>query len=121
MYSTRLLDETGDTTVAWDEDSESLVLPVIAKKMAEGMVFYVLEERKIPFLPPRKTKVRDLRHAAEAGAVTVADKDFLQLVGLGKATPVKHVDGEMQATRRAREPREVVCAHTVAVKPQRGG
>jgi hypothetical protein len=122
-----MLDRTGDTTLIWDESSDAAVLPVIEKKLAEGVVFFLLEPVAGGLAPPRRVPLQDVAEVRERRALAMADKDFAALVGIGDVTVVKTDNETAEAPRKrqgriAHNAQEIVASPaTVAVRPARGG
>lgn len=121
MFSMTLLDETGDTTIVWDEDTEAKLLPIIEKKMKQGVVFYIIKERMIPMLPPKKVRLKKATDIKAAGAVVVRDEDLAGLFLSGDITTISAGSDAITTVKKAANANEVVNNHTVAVRAQRGG
>lgn len=120
MRSMTMLDQTGDTTIVWDEDTEKALMPIIEKKMREGVVFYLIKPRKLSFLPPKKVKAKKIEEIQKAGAVSINDEALSDLFQKGMITTGKG-DQEIEVIKRAESANEVASSHSVAVRPQRGG
>lgn len=122
MYSMTLLDESGDTMIVWDEDTEDAILEVIEKKMKAGVTFYITKPRALAILPPKKVKAKKIADIREAGQVAIKDKDLESLFNTGKVQIARaQNDDEIVAVKRATDAREVAKADSVAVRVQRGG
>jgi hypothetical protein len=125
--SLTMLDQTGDTTLIWDETSDEAVIPVIEKKLAEGLTFFMLEPVAGGLVAPKRIPLTDVAQVRERRALAMADKDFAALVGLGQITVVKTDDaGENAPTRRGRtkiskDPKEIASGQSVASRRPRGG
>lgn len=123
--SLTLLDKSGDTTLIWDETSDDAVLPVIEKKLSEGVTFFMLEPVAGGLAPPKRTALTDIAQVREKRALAMADKDFAALVGLGDVTVVK-TEGEKAPARRPRariskDAKEIATGQSVATQRPRGG
>lgn len=126
--SLTMLDRSGDTTLIWDETSDAAVLPVIEKKLAEGVTFFMLEPVAGGLAPPRRIPLSDIEQVREKRALAMQDKDFAALVGLGDVTVVK-TDEETAAApakrtgraRISRDAKEIAAGQSVATRPARGG
>jgi hypothetical protein len=116
-----LLNAAGDQTLVWDEASDEMMIPIIEKKMAEGVVFFIVEPRFFGLLPPKRTELRDAEEARKHRALALRDEDFARLVAAGNvgtaATPAKPTRG----ARISRSAKEVAGAQSVAVRHPRGG
>ena len=60
-----ILNETGDTTIVWTDDRDAEMEAIIAKKMAEGITFFIIVPRFYGLLPPKKTKLTDAADASK--------------------------------------------------------
>jgi hypothetical protein len=132
------LNMTGDITLTWDKDSETSILALVEAKMAQGYSFFVLEPRKLGFipLPARRTALTDIAQARKAGKVSMTesaveqglarakldDPDLEKLVAEGRArlSAVSNHDGRPTVSR-ARRALQVLTQQTVAVRPVTGG
>lgn len=122
MGSMVMLDESGDTTIVWDDDTEEQLLPIIEKKMKDGVMFYIIKERALPMLPPKKVRAKKIAEIKKAGAAIIKDEDLAELFKSGSVMAVTaNNDDEIVTVKRATEAQEVTRSHTVAVRPQRGG
>ena len=71
------LNETGDVTITWHAESEAAVKALIAKKLAEGYVFFTVR-RKLLVIP---TKQRlSLATVVGAKRITMDDEDYSHMV-----------------------------------------
>lgn len=116
-----ILDQTGDTTISWDDDRDDEMRRVIAKKMKEGYSFFIVSQRKIPGLPPLKRKVTDVKKIKE-NSIVLRDEDFLKLMtdgGINVDTAPARI-GKAGA-KRAATADEVVGKRSVATRPAKGG
>lgn len=112
-----MLNETGDTTLVWTSDRDDEMEQIIARKMREGCIFYIIE--------PRFGTREILRQAGDANRhrmLAIPDADFAKFVGgthtiavvSTPKTPVKSV-------RRAKTAKEVATSESVGHAPRRGG
>ncbi len=118
--STSMLNESGDLTFVWTEDDDDKVIPVIQKKMEQGVVFFVVEPRGFGFLPPRKTTLHKASDATKKRAISVSDEDFSALLNAGTGDLAKPA-GPVKTVRRAKTAKEAGTAHTVGVQQAKGG
>lgn len=120
-----LLDRTGDTTLLWDEASDAAVLPVIERKLVEGVTFFILEPVAGGLAPPRRTQLTDTAAIRDRRALAMADRDFAALVGLGDVTVVRTDEAPLakrtSRTKISRDARAIAAGQSVAVRPARGG
>jgi hypothetical protein len=120
MRSLTFLDHTGDTTIAWDETTDAKMIAIIEARMAQGYQFYVLKERRIPYLPPRRVRAKSIEDVKAAGAVVILDDDLDLLFTNGHITTMQ-APVEITPTHKSRDAKELASSQSVAVKPARGG
>ena len=76
MRATTIMGEQGDVTIVWTEDEDDKMEAIIAAKMAQGVVFFIVEPRFFGLLPAKKTELTDAalarKHRAEVDATTTA-------------------------------------------------
>lgn len=121
MNSMILLDESGDTTIVWDEDTEAALIPIIQKKMDAGIIFYIIKPRALALLPPKKVRAKKIAEIKKAGAVVINDADLSALFEKGDVVPVKSGDGDIVTVKKSNSASEVAKSNTVAIRPARGG
>lgn len=115
LRCTTMLNERGDTTIYWSEDRDYEVERIIEKKMAEGCVFFLIEDRGL------RTKLQDPKDARRHRALAIPDEDWAKFVGEGGGDAVKTPDAPVKTIRKAKTAKEVASAQSVHVKPMRGG
>lgn len=136
------LNMSGDVTLTWDQESEESILALVEAKMKEGYSFFILEPRKLGFipLPAKKVDITTIEQARKAGRVTLADEDVRRgvnrvinakvddpqvekVLATGKArlTLVVNNNRPMDTVARATTPQQVVSNQTVAVRRIAGG
>lgn len=121
IRATTILNEAGDTSIAWTEEQDDVMTEIIAKKMAEGVTFFIVTPRGFGLLPPKKTKLEDVDDAMKHRALAIPDEDFAKFVesGAGQAvsTPAEPVTG----SRRSKDAKEIAASQSVGVKQRKGG
>jgi len=118
--SLTLLNRSGDVTIIWTEESDAVIEAIIAKKMAEGITFFIVEPVAGGLAPPRKTKLNDPEQARNNRAVVIDDADLAAFIDTGAAAIVKSPK-RGRTVKRATDPKEVAKSSSVAVKQRRGG
>jgi hypothetical protein len=116
LRSTTLFNGHGDTTIAWSEDRDEVMEALIAKKMAEGVVFFVIENRA-----GLRSRLTDPGQALSQRALAIGDDDFAKFVGDGNGEVVPTPATPARKPRISRKPAEVAKSQSVAVRPSRGG
>lgn len=122
------LNERGDTTLVWTADRDHEMESVVEKKMAEGVIFYLIDPR----FGTRET-LRDVGDITRHRMLAIPDADFAKFVGMAtvgapspeSSTPTAGVVETPRApakgARRAKSAKEVASGESVAVRPRRGG
>lgn len=116
-----LLDESGDTTIVWDEDTETRMLEIIQHKMDEGFVFYITKPSRIPLMPSRQVRAKKLAEIKSAGAVVIRDEALEALFRNGDIATTEAHNDPLGPVSRAKTATQVSKNHTIGVRPQRGG
>lgn len=116
-----ILNEQGDQTIVWTEDRDDEMEAIIAKKMAEGIVFFIIEPRFFGLLPSKKTRLEDAGEARRHRALAIRDEDFARFVGEGGGEVMKTPPEKVRKTRKSTNPKEVAASQSVGVRPMQGG
>lgn len=117
-----ILNETGDVTITWEAENDERMLPIIEKKMAEGITFFLIEPRNGGLSPPDTSKpLEKIKDSLKHRALSMKDEDFEAMVAEGKAELVKTPDAPARTVRKASTAREVASGHSVGARPMRGG
>lgn len=120
LRSTTILDLTGDTTVAWNEESDEQMTAIIKKAMERGVTFFILEAMPDGTYQ-RGERLWEADEAAKHRALTIPDADFSRMVGEGKAIAVKTPAAPRRSTKVSRDPSEVARSQSIGVQPRAGG
>jgi hypothetical protein len=116
-----LMDGSGDTTIAWDDDQDDMLREFIAKKMAEGWSFFIVKPRLGGLIAPKRTKLKSIDDLKETDrAVSVGDADFRKLLASG-VDLARRPPGALETIKRAESAAEAASASTIAVRPRAGG
>jgi len=115
IRSLTMLNENGDTTISWSSDRDDEVEAIIAKRMAEGCVFFVIEERGL------RQPLRDASDARKHRVLAIPDADFAKFVGEGHGEAIPTPAGKVKTVRKAKAAKEVAKSQSVGVRPMRGG
>ena len=123
MNTINYLNQFGDITIAWEEDSHDEMLNVIARQMEQGMTFWEIEPRIGGILPPKKKKLSSVKDIKDERILSMRDGDFFKLVADGAAAAINPAKkGPLSFLKRLKTPKEVVkTKESVAMKPLRGG
>jgi hypothetical protein len=118
--SMTLLNEMGDIEITWDSEHDDSMREVIAKKMKEGVTFFILKPL-IGSYVYRKTQLKTVSDLKEH-RVKIADADLASMFSAGKIAMFRSPSGEIDATGgRAKTATDVVKNRTVGVKALQGG
>jgi hypothetical protein len=117
-----ILNETGDVTITWNEDADERILPIIEKKMAAGITFFLIEPRMGGLVAPDASKpLKKTKDALKHRALSMKDEDFEAMVTEGAAELVQTPAAPARTVRQTRNAREVATGESVGVRPMRGG
>lgn len=108
----------GDLEISWDPEKDSQVRDLIAKKMAEGMRFFILK----PVFGGRLAVRSAIKAPADlkANVVRITDGDVKRLFMAGDLNLFR-THGEIEGDRVARTADEAVQNRTVGVPALQGG
>lgn len=121
MGSTTILNEMGDTTIAWTSERDDEMAAIIAKKMKEGVTFFIIEDDGAKSELKVKTAKAIKAATAERRRVSVPDEDFATFVSGGKGVEMKTPAVRRGRTRVSRDAAEVARSDSVGVKQRRAG
>lgn len=114
--------DSGDSTITWDETNDDMMRQVIEKKMAEGVTFFIFPEKALGFIPLPKRRARNLHEAMKGRAVSVRDEDFARIVAAGAADVRPRPAGmDISVAEQSRDPVRISRSQSVAVRPMAGG
>lgn len=118
-----MLNEQGDTTIAWTPDQDKEMLEIIKKKMEEGVSFFIVEPQAEGLLAPQLTELKKANDAKKHRALTIKDEDLAKFVssGAGVAVSLPESPAKGKHVRRSENAEEIASSSSVAVKPLRGG
>lgn len=116
-----MLNQQGDITIVWTEDEDDKMEAVIAKKMAEGIVFFIIEPRFFGLLPAKKTQITSADQARKHRAIAVRDQDFSAFLDSGSGEVVKTPDAPAESVRKASSAKDAASKQSVGVAPLKGG
>lgn len=110
-----MLNETGDTTIAWTEDMDDEIESIIRKKMDEGCTFFIVEREH-----GTRQKLEEPADARKHRVLAIPDEDMRKFVESG-ATATVTPDSKIKSSRVSRDPKEIAKNDSVGVKPRKGG
>lgn len=117
-----LLNEAGDVTIVWDEADDEKMIAIIEKKLAEGVVFFLIEPRLGGLMPPKKTALRQADDALRQRAVSIHDEDVARFLETSAtAETMKSPEKPVRARKRSTDPKEIAASESVGVRQLRGG
>lgn len=115
-----LLNRIGDVAVTWEDPNDVEVLTFIQKKIDEGYVFFIIEERFFKMMK-RKKRLTDVNDIPSNRTVYLDDAEAERLEGLDKISVSKTKGAKPKASRKAKSADEVARNRTVAVRPAYAG
>jgi len=116
-----ILNESGDTTIVWDEKADDVMEAIIRKKMEEGMTFFIIEPRTHGLLQSKKTQLVDAADARKHRALSIRDEDLAAFVSGGHGDSVPTPQEPVVTVERTEDPIKVARSQAVATKPRKGG
>jgi hypothetical protein len=124
LRSLTILNEMGDTSITWQPEQDDAMEELVARKMAAGVTFYIVPQRKPGQRGALKKpqKLTDPAKAREHRALALSDADFSKFVLEGKGEAIQSPAPEkIDKAKRAKTAKEVASGHSVGVQPRRGG
>lgn len=121
MGTTTILNEQGDTTIAWLAERDAEMAAIITKKMKEGVTFFIILDDGAQAELKTRTAAGLLKKVGETRRLVVRDADFAAFVEAGKGAEIATPKAPMRNTRVSRDPKEIASSHSVGVRQQRGG
>lgn len=121
--SLTMLNESGDTTITWEEENDAAMIEIIQRKMDAGVTFYMITPRK-PGARGRAPAPKPLKKPADAIAhrsLSIKDADLSKFVLEGRGTVSPSPSEPVQTVKRGKTAREVASGSSVGVQPRRGG
>ena len=115
--SLTMLNESGDTTIAWTEDLDDEIAEIIQRKMDEGVTFFIVEREH-----GTRMKLEDAADAKKHRALAIPDEDLRKFVDGGATATVTPTPREkITKSRVSRDAEEVAKSNSVGVKQRKGG
>ncbi len=119
--STPVLNGSGDSSITWTEENDEVMEKVIAKKMAEGVSFFIVKPRLFGVIPTGRKKASSVDEAMRGRALSVRDADFAAVIADGSAQLAKRPEGGNYEGQIVRDAKIAARSHTVAVGARAGG
>lgn len=119
--SLTMLNGSGDSSLTWTEESDSVMETLIAKKMAEGVTFFIVKPRVFGVIPAGRKKAESVEEAMKGRSLSVRDQDFAKVIADGVAQLAKRPEGGEFEGEIVRDPKVAVRRHTVGVGARAGG
>lgn len=120
MGSTTILNVMGDTTIAWTPDRDAEMAAIIAKKMKEGVTFFIIDEEGARS-QLEATTAAAIKKAVPRRRIAIPDADMLKFVESGAGTEMKTPETRRGRPRLSKDAAEVAGSHSVAVQQRAGG
>jgi len=132
-----MLNESGDTTIAWTEDRDDEMEKLIQQKMDAGCTFFLIEPRF-----GGRQKLKSAKNAGKHRMLAIPGDDIARFLGLGDSPGMRQTAPSKDATeiddnataaivkspsaptkviRRGKSAKEVAQSESVGVAPRRGG
>lgn len=115
MRTLTMLNESGDTTIAWTEDLDDEIEGIVQKKMDEGCAFFIVEREH-----GTRAKLEDAKDARKHRVLAIPDADLRRFVDAGGTATVTS-DAKITSSRKSSSAKEIAKSDSVGVKPRKGG
>lgn len=118
-----LLNRTGDVAVTWEDPNDVEVLTFIQKKIDEGYVFFIVEDRFFKLMK-RKKRLTDVNDIPSSRTVYLDDAEAARLEMSDKVTVSKVAPGtaaKARSVRKAKSAADVAANRSYAARPVYGG
>ena len=111
-----LLNESGDTTITWEEEQDEKWERVIQKKMDEGFVFFIIKPRA-----RKKTPLKTVKDAFVKRTLYIKDEDISKLLEEGHGDVIATPKTPPETVKRGKSAKEVASSQSVGMGQRRGG
>lgn len=113
------LNEMGDIEISWDSANDDEMRDIIAKKMAEGVQFFMIKPLLGSWLH-RRVQLKTI-HDLNNQRIQIKDADIEKMFSAGKVSVFRRDGQTIETSGKAKTPEDAAKGHTVAVKPLVGG
>lgn len=132
IYSTTILNSTGDITLTWNDYEDEEIKKMIKSKIEEGYCFFVMEPKVsfLKFLGEKKTTIRDvnkikdrkvimkttsnLDHKSISETFKFGDKYAEKLFTNGNIGVVNVPASNYNTIRKTKDVNDIMTNHTIA-------
>jgi hypothetical protein len=121
MRTLTMLNEAGDTTISWTEDRDDEMESIIAKKMKEGITFFIVVRGRGKTLTQRGPELKKPAEARKQRALVIPDEDLAKFVSSGAGMVQATSDAPVKTSRVSRNAKEVAKSESVGVQQRSGG
>lgn len=121
LRASTLLNNSGDSTITWESDSDEVMRELIEKKLAQGVAFFVIPPKALGFIPRPKSRVTDVAEIMKHRSVSVKDEDFAAIIAQGIAGIAPRPQIDTEKAEQCHDAAVIARSQTVAVMPMRGG
>jgi hypothetical protein len=121
MGALTMLNERGDVSISWTEDRDDEMEAIIAKKMAEGVTFFIVIRGRGQTLTKRGPQLTDAADARKQRALVIPDEDLRKFVEAGSGEVVAASAEPVKKSRVSRSSKEIAKSESVGVKQRKGG
>lgn len=118
MGTTTILNEMGDSTIAWTQEMDDYWEGVIKEMMARGVSFFIVDREsdlRTPLKKPKDARKNNPRRVA------IVDDTLRAAVEAGKGNLLPAPEGKIKGSRQTKDAKEAAKTTTVAVKARQGG
>lgn len=119
VRSMTLLNGMGDIEITWDSSQDEKMRELIAKKMKEGVTFFIL--KPVPFTDLyRKTKLKTMKDLKE-NRIKLDDEDLEMMFAAGQVGIQRTNSSDYDTVAPVRDPAKAARSRTVGVRALQGG
>lgn len=118
--SMTLLNEHGDIEIAWDSQHDDAMREIIAKKMAEGVRFFIIKPLFGSTIFMRKAQMKTLADL-NSNRVSIKDDALAAMFSAGKIAVFRSGETAIDTQGVAKTPDDVINNKTVGVRALQGG
>jgi hypothetical protein len=121
--SLTILNVSGHSTLTWTPANDTVMRELIAKKLQQGFVFWILKPRAGGLLGERRVRLKDIAEAMDARKLSMDDEDFARLVSEGCASLVATTPERtnLEGAEISRDPAVIAASTAVAHRQMTGG
>jgi hypothetical protein len=111
-----MFNQSGDTTITWEEDQDEEMAAILQKKMDAGCTFFIINSRT-----GGRRKLTKPSEAMKNRHLAIPDEDLQKFVAAGKGGVIQTPSEPATVRRKARTGKEAAQHETIGLQPRAGG